>query len=111
MGNMAKSLAYTILNLTKEGLDRGLISARLWEQCAVPALLYATETMVLSKDTISKLEEAQQVVGRFILQVGRSTARAAIWIDVGLMPMKRRVQQRRLGFYKRLMSKEQEDWA
>ena len=111
MISMAKNMAHTILNLTREGLDRGLLARKFWENCALPAILYATECMVLREATIQKLEEAQQIVGRFILQTPRNTARAAIWTEAGLLPIKHRIMMKRVQFYNRLMKKEEEDWA
>ena len=40
MTKKAMSYAYTIMNLTRSGLDRAMIARKLWESFAVPATLY-----------------------------------------------------------------------
>ena len=37
------SYAYAIMNLTRGGLDRAIIAKRVWETCAIPAILYCVE--------------------------------------------------------------------
>ena len=49
-----KNMAYTILNLSREGLDRGLVASKLWEVCAIPTFLYATGTMVIRDGAIAR---------------------------------------------------------
>ena len=45
----AKSYAYSIMNLTRGGLDRALIAKRIWETCAIPAILYCVEAISVKK--------------------------------------------------------------
>ena len=87
----AMSYAYAIMNLTRGGLDRALIAKRVWETCAIPAILYCAEALTIKKSTVRELERIQNMIGRFILQVPASTSRALSWIDAGLMPMSYRI--------------------
>ena len=87
----AMSYAYAIMNLTRGGLDRALIAKRVWETCAIPAILYCAEALTIKKSTVRELERIQNMIGRFILQVPASTSRALAWIDAGLMPMSYRI--------------------
>ena len=48
----ARAYAHTIMGCTRLGLDRSLTASTQWESCAIPAFLYATEAMVISKATI-----------------------------------------------------------
>ncbi len=91
MINRATSYAYSIMNLTRGGLDRALIAKRIWETCAIPAILYCVEAITIKKSTVMELERIQNMVGRFILQVPPSTSRALAWMDAGLMPMQYRI--------------------
>ena len=43
----ATNYAYTIMNLTRGAFDRSYVARRLWESCAIPAILYCSEAMVL----------------------------------------------------------------
>ena len=98
MINRATSYAYSIMNLTRGGLDRALIAKRIWETCAIPAILYCVEAITIKKSTVKELERIQNMVGRFILQVPPSTSRALAWMDAGLMPMQYRIYLRQSGF-------------
>ena len=49
MINRAMSYAYAIMNLTRGGLDRALIAKRVWETCAIPAILYCAEALTIKK--------------------------------------------------------------
>ena len=39
---------YTIMKLRGGGLDRALIAKRVWESCAIPAILYCVEGEALT---------------------------------------------------------------
>ena len=52
----ANSYAMAIMNLTRAELNRALIARKLWVHCAIPAILYCSETMIISKKTIEELE-------------------------------------------------------
>ena len=43
----AKRYAFSILGLTRAGLDRSRLARILWETCAIPAILYGTEAMTI----------------------------------------------------------------
>ena len=94
----AMSYAYTIMNLTRSGLDRAMIARKLWETCAVPAILYCTDALTIKKSTMDELDRIQNMIVRFILQVPAATSRALGWMDAGLMPMKFRIQIKQAGF-------------
>ena len=87
----AKSYAYSLMNLTRGGLDRAHIAHKLWESCAIPAILYCAEAVTIRRSTIETLEQIQNHVGRFILQVPTATSRSLAWMDAGLMPMECRI--------------------
>ena len=87
--------AYTVMNLTREGLDRAVIARSIWESCAIPSILYCTEAMVESNATIRELEQIQNMVGRFILQVPSAASSFLAWIDAGLKPMEDRIKFRK----------------
>ena len=87
----ALSYAYSILGLSRQGLDWARVARKLWETCAVPAILYCSESSVFRQATLDELEQIQNMVGRFILQVPLSTSRALAWMDAGLIPMRYRI--------------------
>ena len=69
-------------------MDRSATAQR--ECCAIPAILYAVEAMVVSKATVAELEKIQSSTARFILQVLRSTFKVIGYTDAGLMPIEHR---------------------
>jgi hypothetical protein len=87
----AKSYAYSLMNLTRGGLDRAHIAHKVWESCAIPAILYCAEAVSLKRSTLDELERIQNHLGRFILQVPSATSRSLAWLDAGLMPMECRI--------------------
>ena len=47
---VAQKYANAIIGLSRNGLDRAVKAHTLWgERCAIPAVLYCSEAMVLSK--------------------------------------------------------------
>ena len=90
----ATNYAYSIMNLSRSVLDRAIVAKRLWESCAIPAILYCSEATIYKQCTIRELERIQNMVGRFILQLPRSSSNTMGWIDAGLMPMENRIQNR-----------------
>ena len=91
---VAQKYANTIMGVTRAGLDRSLVAHTLWERCAIPAILYAVEAMVLSNGVIRKLDSIQHQVARFILQLPRSSSKVAGYMDAGFKPMRDRIKER-----------------
>jgi len=98
----ARRFAHSIMSLTRAGLDRSHVARTLWEVCAIPAILYATEAMSITRTTVKSVERLQRMVGNFILQTPSSTSKVATWIDAGLMPIQYRIHQRQARYYGRL---------
>ena len=90
----ALKYSHTIKGFSRVGQDKAQVASLLWERCAVPAILYATEAMNISKTTIAELNRIQNLVDRFILQLPKSAAIAAVYVDGGMKPMDIRIQER-----------------
>ena len=95
----AKAKAHTIQGLTRSGLERANLTKELWEKCAVPSILYCSETLLISKQTINKLETVQNQISRFILQIPPSSANIMVWTDAGLMPIYGRIWMRKACYF------------
>ena len=98
MISSARAFAHTIMGLTRSGLDRAITAHKLWELCAIPSILYASEAMVVSATTIKELDRIQNSVARFILQLPRSASTLAGVLDAGLMPFGQRIHTRQVLF-------------
>ena len=94
MLNIAQKYSHTIMGVTRAGLDLALVAHTLWKRCAILAILYAVEAMLVSSRVVNKLESIQHQVARFILQLPSSSSRVAGYMDAGFNPMKDRIKER-----------------
>ena len=74
MISTARNYAQTIFGRTKFGLDRSVTAHKIWfldrsvtahkiwECCVIPSILYATEAMLISKQTVLELNKIQHSV-------------------------------------------------
>ena len=62
MLSIAQKYAHTIMGVTRAGLDWALVAHTLWERCAIQAILYAVEAMLVSSSTVNKLDSIQHQV-------------------------------------------------
>ena len=83
----ANNYLSSVLSLVRAGPDRSTLAYTLWTSCALPSILYGTEVMPLTDCTIAEVERCNTMVGKFILQVPRSSADTAAYIDAGLRPI------------------------
>ena len=56
--------------------------------------MYAVEAMTLTKSTVLELDRIQNMVARFILQLPKSSAMVAAYVDGGMKPMNIRILER-----------------
>ena len=108
MISCARAFAHTIVGCTRKGLDRALTARQLWEICAVPGFLYATEAMVISKTTVKELEKIQHFVASFILQLPKSSSQVMGWMEAGLRPIQHRLDMRMILFAHSLIGKKKD---
>ena len=101
----AKKYAYSIFNIARTGLDRSKLARTLWESCAIPSILYATEAFNVSNKTVKSIDKIQCTVGNFILQTPSSTSKVATWCDAGLMPIGYRIMIRKARYVWRSINK------
>ena len=98
----ARNYAFSIMSLSKEHLDRGMVAHAMWETCAIPGILYATECLNVNKGTIDELDSIQSMISKFILQIHSSSSNVGAVMEVGFMPMKYRIAKRLINFYKKM---------
>ena len=94
----ARAYAHTIMGCTRVGLDRSLTASTLCESCAIPAILYATEAMVITKATIAELDKILGAVARFILQLPSLASKVSAYLDAGMKPFDLRLKAMQLMF-------------
>ena len=106
----AQSYLSSVLSLVKTGPDRSELAHTLWTSCALPSILYGSEVMPLTQATIAEVERCQSQVGRFILQLPRSSAGVASSLDAGLKPVWAVVAEKVLVYANTTMSKARNYW-
>ena len=106
----AEQYVASVMSLTRSGPDRCALAYTLWNTCAMPSILYGSAIMPLSTKTLEVLEKCNNMVGRFILQVGRSSANASSFIDAGLKPVWSIVAENVLLYARSVMTKSISYW-
>ena len=74
----------TTLSLAKSSPDPVLFAKRLWSCCAIPAIFYAAETLLLREGDLNKIAVEQHRIMRFCLQVPQKTTNVATQLALGL---------------------------
>ena len=69
-----KALAYAnaILKVTKTVPDKCDVLIRMWENVAIPSILYGSESLPIPMTTIEKLQTIQINVSKWILGMPRA---------------------------------------
>ena len=106
----AKNYLASVLSLVRSGPNRTDLAYSLWTLCALPSILYGTEIIPLTKDTITEVERCNTVVGKFILGIPRSSADVSSYIDAGLRPISSLIAEKVLLYASSIMSKPVSYW-
>ncbi|HBI40105.1 MAG TPA: hypothetical protein DDY16_04070 [Tenacibaculum sp.] len=100
----AKSYVNAIMRTTKTVPDKSEVLVKMWENVAIPAILYGVEALPTPLDLASELETIQLILGKWILGVPRSTANSFVYLELGFKPMITRILMTKLSFYLRIKS-------
>ena len=106
----AQHFLIRVLSLVKTGPDRACLAHSLWTQIALPSILYGCDVLPLTQSTIDVVEKCQAAVGKFILQIPRSSANVSVHIDAGLKPVWAVIAEKVLLYCHSTMLKPPEFW-
>ena len=108
-----KALSYlsSVLSMSKSGPDRSEMAYMTWTHIAIPAILYGSEVMPLTQDTISTIEMCQTQIAKFMLQIPRSSASVSSNLDAGFQPVWSYVAQKVMLYAHYTMEKPESNWA
>ena len=106
----AQNYLSSVLSLVKSGPNRSDLAYSLWTLCGLPSILYGTEIIPLTQSTISEVERCNSLVGKFILQIPRSSATVACYIDAGLRPISSIISEKVLLYSRSIMNKPASYW-
>ena len=107
----ARCYLASVLSLVKSGPDRASLAHALWTSCALPSILYGAEVLPLTQETISEVERCQAAVGKFMLQISRSSANVASHLDAGMKPIWARVSEKVMLYAYKVMGKPSSYWG
>ena len=107
----AHSYLSSVLSLVRTGPDRSEMAYILWTRCALPSILYGSEIIPIDQGTIAEVAKCQSAVGKFILQLPRSSSNSCSSIDAGLKPVWAVVAEKFLHYSRSTMTKPSTSWA
>ena len=91
-----------ILRSTKDGIDRILASSTMWNNVALPSILYGVEAVPVSEHIIQQLELVQTKLGKAVLRIPYSSANTIVYSELGWKPIRMQVSVAKLRFLKRV---------
>ena len=91
-----------IKSMSKESFNRLEVAEALWENVAIPALMYGMECMHLTKTELDKLESIQRNLAKWILGHDRNAAGVAAITELGWKSMHHRYEMKKVLMYGRL---------
>ena len=106
----AQSFLSRVLSLVKSGPDRSNLAYTLWNSVALPSILYGAEAIPLTQGSINVIEKCQSAIGKFILQIPRSSACVSATIDAGFKPIKFVLAEKVILYSNSVMSKPASFW-
>ena len=83
----------------------------LWTRIGLPSILYGSEVVPLTQDTISDIERCQSQVAKFMLQIPRSSASVSSHLDGGFCPVWAVIAQKVMLYSFNTMKKPTSNWA
>ena len=107
-----KSRTYmtSVLSLVKTGPDQASLAHTLWTLCGLPSILHGCEVIPITQGTIDEVERCQKLVGKFMLQIPRSSADVSCNLDAGLKPIWAVLAEKVLLYVNKLLSKPNSYW-
>ena len=107
----ARAYLTSVISLVKTGPDRSEMAHMLWTRIALPSILYGSEVIPLTQDTISEIEKCQTQVAKFMLQIPRSSASVSAYLEGGFCPVWATIAQKVMLYSFNTMKKPSSNWA
>ena len=67
-------------------VDNIASSSAIWQNIAIPGILYGTDAIQVSSAVIQEIEIIQNQVGKALLRVPQSTANIVVLVELGWKP-------------------------
>ena len=101
----------TVLYVAGDDNFRGIEVQTIWrllETCIIPIITYGAETWDPNKSQTKKLNTILDNILKRILRIPQSTPRECIYEEMGTLDIQHRIILKRLNYYKRLQTKQEE---
>ena len=101
----------TVLYVAGDDNFRGIELQTIWrllETCIIPIITYGAETWDPNKSQTKKLNTILVNILKRILRIPQSTPRECIYEEMGTLDIQHRIILKRLNYYRRLQSKQEE---
>jgi len=83
----------------------------LWKKKFLPCLIYGTEVVHVTKQTMHALETLQNKIGRWLLGVSQRVPAAAVRAELGWLSVEHEIIKKRALFWGNLMEREENSWV
>ena len=86
---LEKTMTYVnlILRLRATTADKVATYLAIWQNVALPSILYGCEALPIPMDVIDSIQLSQNKIGKILLGVPKSTANETVAIELGLKPI------------------------
>ena len=109
--SISKKYKGACLSLARDGPDIVDIAACLWQNIALPSLLYGCETVPFSASTIDEISRHQSSIGKFSLGLPYCSPNISAEVILGMKPFKQLLYASQLKFYARLSTQDNSRWS
>ena len=102
MVSKANSFKDIIIRTSFSFVDKLVAASSIWNNVAVPAIMYGADVVAISDEVIGELDIVQNKLGKAILGLPLSTANPVVIVELGWKPFRLRVAQSKLSYFKRV---------
>ena len=110
MVERARTYKNVILHTRSQQLDNTVAMSALWQNIAIPSIMYAADAVPIPESTISELEVIQNKIGKSLLGVTQSSANTVVQVELGWMPIRLLIELNKLCFLLRAPSLSKVPW-
>ena len=109
--NRLNSYKGKILALANNSFDKIKVGCALWQNVAIPAILYGVEILKLKSEDLTKLDSIQAEFIASLLGVSKSCSHVGLLKELNWVPISSYIMKMKLKYWVRLCSLPEQSWA
>ena len=109
--SLASSYRKTCISFDYDGPDSVDLSLCLWQNVAIPSILYGCEIVPFSSSAISEIERHQSAVGKFSMGLPVSAPNISTTAILGVAPFKETLYSAQLRYLVKLFKQDDQRWS